>query len=96
MSFCNHNDTLVIFIFIMPALTIKNIPINLYNELKHIAEQHHRSINSEVIVCLKERLFPQKISIENRLSDIQRLRAQITAESITTDDIENAINNGRP
>nr|HIL75443.1 Arc family DNA-binding protein [Rhodospirillales bacterium] len=36
----------------MPALTIKNVPDDLYKELKHVAEQHHRSINSEVIVCL--------------------------------------------
>ncbi|HIG07732.1 MAG TPA: DNA-binding protein, partial [Methylococcaceae bacterium] len=29
----------------MPALTIKNVPDDLYKELKHVAEQHHRSIN---------------------------------------------------
>ncbi len=34
----------------MPALTIKNIPDELYNELKLVAEQHQRNINSEVIV----------------------------------------------
>ena len=48
----------------MPALTIKNIPEDLYNELKLVAEQHHRSINSEVIVCLKRTLLPKKISPE--------------------------------
>jgi len=80
----------------MPALTIKNIPDDLYYELKHVAEQHHRSINSEVIMCLKRSLFPKKISPEDRLNDIRTLRAQISPNSITDEDIEQAINEGRP
>lgn len=79
----------------MPALTIKNIPTELYNELKHVAEQHHRSINSEVIVCLKEMLFPKKISPEDRLANIQALRIQIEPDIIITQEIEKAINQGR-
>ncbi len=80
----------------MPALTIKNIPTDLYNELKNVAKQHHRSINSEVIICLKETLFPKKISPEDRLTNIQALRSQIKPNIITTQDIEQAINEGRP
>ncbi len=80
----------------MPALTIKNIPTELYNELKHVAEQHHRSINSEVIVCLKEALLPKKISAQDRLASIQALRSQIEPATIATQDIEQAINDGRP
>ncbi len=80
----------------MPALTIKNIPDDLYHELKHVAEQHHRSINSEVIMCLKRSLFPKKISPEDRLNEIRTLRAQIGPDSITAEDIEQAINEGRP
>ena len=80
----------------MPALTIKNIPTELYNELKHVAEQHHRSINSEVIVCLKEKLFPKKTLPEDRLTNIQALRSTIESNIISTQDIEQAINEGRP
>ena len=80
----------------MPALTIKNIPTDLYNELKNVAEQHHRSINSEVIICLKETLFPKRISPEDRLTNIQALRSQIKPNTISTQDIEQAINKGRP
>ena len=80
----------------MPALTIKNIPEDLYKELKLTAEQHHRSINSEVIVCLKRSLLPARISPEETLSNIQALRSQITPNVITAEDIENAINDGRP
>lgn len=80
----------------MPTLTIKNIPENLYHELKSVAEQHHRSINSEVIMCLKRSLFPRKVSPEEKLSSVRTLRAQITPDSITAEDIEQAINDGRP
>lgn len=80
----------------MPAITIKNIPDDLYKELKHIAEQHHRSINSEVIVCLKRILQPKKTSPEDRLSSVQALRSQITPNIITEEDIDQAIDKGRP
>ena len=80
----------------MPALTVKNIPEDLYNELKYVAEKHHRSINSEVIVCLKRILFPKRISPEDRLCSIQALRSQVTTDEITVEDIDQAINEGRP
>ncbi|MCF6353724.1 MAG: Arc family DNA-binding protein [Candidatus Polarisedimenticolaceae bacterium] len=80
----------------MPALTIKNIPDNLYDELKKIAKQHHRSINSEVIVCLKRSLLPKRISPDERLSLIRAIRSQIKPNTITAEDIDQAINEGRP
>ena len=80
----------------MPAITIKNIPDDLYNALKSTAENHHRSINSEVIVRLKQALLPQLMTPQDKLINIQRLRAQITPNQISVDDIEDAINEGRP
>jgi len=79
----------------MPALTIKNIPVDLYEELKTTAKQHHRSINSEVIMCLKQKLFPSKLSTQDKLSSIQMLRSQIKSDAITPQEIEQAINEGR-
>ncbi len=80
----------------MPALTIKNIPDALYKELKLVAQQHQRSINSEVIVCLKRVLLPKKISPEDRLKNIQALRSQIPPDVITVEDIARIIDEGRP
>ena len=80
----------------MPALTIKNIPEDLYEELKTVAEQHHRSINSEVIVCLKRALLPARITPEEQLQKIQTLRAQIPAHQLTLKEISQAKNEGRP
>ena len=80
----------------MPALTIKNIPDTLYQQLKTAAELHRRSINSEVIICLEKTLAATKITPADRLSRIEQLRASIKTNSITSEDIDEAINNGRP
>lgn len=80
----------------MPALTIKNIPNELYHDLKLAAERHHRSINSEVIVCLKRSLQPVRIEPEDRLRDIRLLRSQIRPDVVTVEDINRAIDEGRP
>lgn len=80
----------------MPALTIKNIPDELYNDLKFSAEQHHRSINSEVIVCLKRTLQSGRINPEEKLNNILALRSDISPDAITADEITHVINEDRP
>ena len=80
----------------MPALTIKNIPDNLYDKLKKTAKSHHRSLNSEIIHCLETVLVPQKLDIAERLLRAQQLRAQIPEGTIAPADIDDAINQGRP
>lgn len=80
----------------MPALTIKNIPDALYEQLKSAAELHRRSINSEVLVCLENVLIAKKINANDRLHRIKQLRAGIKSNSISAGDIDQAIENGRP
>jgi hypothetical protein len=57
---------------------------------------HRRSINSEVIVCLEKTLSVTKITPADRLSRIEQLRSGIKTSSITPEDIDLAINSGRP
>ena len=38
----------------MATLTIKNIPDEVYQRLKHQAAQHRRSLNQEIISCLEQ------------------------------------------
>lgn len=80
----------------MPALTIKNIPDDLYEQLKLKAELHRRSINSEVLVYLEQELRPHNILPKERLNRIEQLRATIKPNQITPQDIGQAINSGRP
>ncbi len=80
----------------MPALTIKNIPDTLYEQLKSAADLHRRSINSEVLVCLEKALLAKKTNPNDRLQRIEQLRASIKPNNMTLDDIDQAIENGRP
>jgi len=47
----NRNGTVTVSS--MPTITLKNIPADLHRELKKRAEEHHRSLNQEVIAMLR-------------------------------------------
>ena len=82
----------------MPSITIKNIPDDLYEELKVAAKHHRRSINNEVIMMLEEKLVPQKTSREELLERARQCR-EMTRELgvyVTEEEIDEAINQGRP
>lgn len=80
----------------MPALILKNIPDALYEQLKIAAALHKSSLDSEAIRCLEKSLTVNQVNPVERLSRIERLRGSIKANNITPDDIEQAINIGRP
>jgi len=80
----------------MPALTIKNMPNELYQKLKDSAQAHHRSLNSELIYCLETVLTPRKVPVAERLQRARSLRQQVPAGNVTPTDIEDAIDQGRP
>jgi plasmid stability protein len=79
----------------MASLTIKNIPDNLYEHLKQAATLHHRSINSELIVCLERALLPTKVSALDLKSAAQKLRSRVNTSAFTIDDINAAKQEGR-
>jgi antitoxin FitA len=71
----------------MATITLKNIPADLHRALKKRAEEHHRSLNGEIIATLKNatsgthRLEPAKLeeSVRRARSLFRRL---ITAREI--------------
>lgn len=80
----------------MASLTVKNIPDDLYEHLKHAASTHHRSINSELIVCLEKVLLPTRLSAEERLNSARMLRESVNSTLIDTAEINEAKRVGRP
>ena len=80
----------------MPALTVKNIPEDLYEKLKSAANSHHRSINSELIHCLETVLVPKKISAMERLQAARAVRPRIGEDAVSPEEIQQAIAEGRP
>jgi plasmid stability protein len=79
----------------MASLTIKNIPDNLYEQLKYAANAHHRSINSELIVCLEKVLLPTKATAKDLKMSAQALRSTLKQQNFTADDIHFAKQEGR-
>lgn len=73
----------------MATLTVKNIPDDLYEQLKKRARLNHRSINSEIIFSLKKVLgFRDQPEADEILHQVRDLRKQIplkfSAEEIST------------
>lgn len=79
----------------MASLTVKNIPDDLYEQLKQAANSHHRSINSELIVCLEKVLLPAKITTEERLNSARALRDSVNATVIDAAELDGAKRAGR-
>lgn len=80
----------------MASITLKNIPDDLYERLKAAAHTHHRSINSELIRCLEVVLKPHPVSPEERLERFRRIRPAIPSSAVSPEDIQAAIDEGRP
>ena len=80
----------------MPAITVKNIPDALYENLKLSARVHHRSINSEIIACLEKELLLEKVSTGKRIENARLLRSKLKIEVADVDEIESLIDKGRP
>ncbi|KAA6186375.1 Arc family DNA-binding protein [Thiohalocapsa marina] len=80
----------------MPALTIKNIPDSLYEQLKANAAAHHRSLNGELIATLEQALLSRPLDAEGQLAEIRALRGQLALPVLDPDAIQTAIDTGRP
>ncbi len=78
----------------MATLTIKNIPSDLYEQLKQSATQHGRSINSEVIVCLERALHNTRVDVKVVLVNARELRKKTLSYRLTDEMLFKAKNEG--
>ncbi len=79
----------------MATLTIKNVPNDLYEQLKRSADAHRRSINSEVIVCLEHSLQNPRSGSEELLTRIRSLRRKTARCRLTDRLLSHAKREGR-
>jgi plasmid stability protein len=80
----------------MPTITVKNIPDELYLQLKRVAAINRRSINSEIIVCIEQAIRSRKINTEEFLAGVRLLREKSSSYVISDDEFTQAKNEGRP
>lgn len=79
----------------MATVTFKNIPDDLYEQLKQAANAHHRSVNSELIYCLERTFRPTPVSASELADKALKLRSRVAAARLDTDEINAARNEGR-
>jgi len=77
------------------TITLKNIPEEIYLELKSAAKVHRRSLNSEVIACLERVLTPTRIDNDAHLTAARQIRDELKGKTFKVADIQKAIDQGR-
>jgi len=60
----------------MANITVKNIPDDLYENLKTYAAMNHRSLNNEIIVCIEKVIKSRRIDKERFLERVQKVRRE--------------------
>lgn len=79
----------------MATITLKNIPTNIYNRLKMLAKLNHRTLKGEILYNLESVMGTSKDNSEGLRLKIKKLRESVNGE-ISPEEIEKAINEGRP
>ena len=80
----------------MPAITVKNIPDELYVQIKKSASLNYRSINGEILYRLHHSLGHKPIDPELLLLRISKLQKTVTIPKLTNKILELAKTEGRP
>jgi len=79
----------------MATVTVKNIPDELYDRLKSMAEINRRSVNSEIIVCIENATASRRIDLDKTLDNARRLRQLTAGHSIDDKKFNRAKADGR-
>ena len=74
----------------MYSITVKNIPADIYERLKHSAKVNRRSINSEIIVIIGEAVQSKMIVPEDFLVRARQIREKTANFKITDDEFRQA------
>jgi len=80
----------------MPTITVKNIPVEVYEKLKRAAEMSHRSLNSEIIACIERAVCSQAVNPDLLLANARKLREKTADHPITNREFAQAKAAGRP
>ncbi len=79
----------------MVAVTLKNIPPEVYERVKQSARINRRSINSELLAIIEQALLPRPLDVTETLERTRRVR-ELTAPYVVTDEeITRLKNEGR-
>src|SRR5438045_927796 len=72
----------------MRTMTIKNLPDDLYLQLKARAEEHHRSLNGEAVAAIELWVHSQRRSAREIIEDLERMRERHSIPPLTDETLE--------
>jgi plasmid stability protein len=82
--------------FQMASITLKNIPADLHRELKKRAEEHHRSLNREILATLRMATGKtHRIDVRALIREARAARSKFTRQ-ISAAEIDAWKRAGRP
>ena len=80
----------------MPTITLKGLPRDLHRQLKKRAEEHHRSVNKEIIATLKSATVEtHRVDLDALIREARAARAKFTRQ-ISAAEIDAWKRAGRP
>jgi antitoxin FitA len=74
----------------MANITVNNIPDDLYDRLKQLAEANRRSISSEVIVCIEKTVGRPSFDPREFLAEARHLRQRVSNYVISDEALNEA------
>ena len=81
----------------MRAITVKNIPDNLYQRLKQSATENRRSLNSEILVCIERTVQNRKHEdVQDILARARKMRQKTRGHVLTDRKFDEMKTAGRP
>ena len=81
----------------MRAITVKNIPDNLYQRLKQSAAENRRSLNSEILVCIERTVQNRKHKdVQDILARARKMRQKTRGHVLTDTKFNEMKTAGRP
>jgi plasmid stability protein len=69
----------------MATVTVKDLPEKLHRQLKARAEQHRRSLNSEILAVLEAATSPRKLDPNDLLARAAALRSRVAGRLTDSD-----------
>ncbi len=83
----------------MPGLSIRNLPDELHTRLKERARRARRSLNAEVLCLLEEAVARDAaagLPPEQAIQAARRVRGRMAGPGLSLEEIQAAIDEGRP
>ena len=79
----------------MTTITIKNIPLDVYERLKRRAKANRRSINQEVIAVIERALEIPPIDVDSTLKRAHKIRELTAQYRLQDEELEQWKSEGR-